>query len=93
MQLATCEKLVDDARVIITRWTLPVGTETGHHVHQYNYVVVYLAGGILTVATPDGEATESPVAQHAVASRLKGVSHNVLNLHGDTVQFLEIEIK
>lgn len=93
MQQATGELLVDDKRVLVTKWTLPTGSETGHHTHQYDYVVVYLTDGILTVTTPSGELIEAPVKQHAVTSRPAGVSHNVMNKSGSLIQFIEIELK
>lgn len=73
--------------------TLPAGSETGHHTHQYDYVVVYLTDGILTVITPNGELVEAPVKQHALTSRPAGVSHNVMNNSGSLIQFIEIELK
>lgn len=93
MEQATGEVLVDDKRVLATKWTLPAGSETGHHTHQYDYVVVYLTDGVLTVTTPSGELIEAPVKQHALTSRAAGVSHNVMNNSGSLIQFIEIELK
>jgi quercetin dioxygenase-like cupin family protein len=93
MEQATGEMLVDDKRVLATKWTLPTGSETGHHTHQHDYVVVYLTDGILTVTTPSGEIIEAAVKQHDLTSRPAGVSHNVMNKSHSLIQFIEIELK
>lgn len=84
--------LVDDERAIVTKWTLPPGAGTGSHTHALDYLVVYLTDGILTVEAQD-QTIEAPVSKHAVTSRPAGVSHNVLNRSGSTVEFIEIELK
>ena len=89
---AISETLVDDERAIVTKWTLPPGAETGGHVHGLDYLVVYLTDGILTVEA-EGQIIEAPVSKHAVTSQPAGVSHNVLNRSGNTVEFIEIELK
>ena len=41
------------ARVRVTRWTFRDGDETGHHVHEYDYLVVPLTGGTFTAKSRD----------------------------------------
>lgn len=89
---ATAALLVDDERVIATQWTMPPGSETGYHVHGHNYVVVYLAGGVLTVDTGNGEI-QAPIEKHALTSRPAGIAHNVMNKSDQPIAFIEIEIK
>lgn len=92
MAKATSEILVDDERAVVTRWSLPPGAETGGHTHGLDYLVVYLMDGILTVEA-DGRVVEAPVKKHAVTSRPAGIAHNVANRSGDTIAFIEIELK
>ena len=84
--------VANDERVLVTRWHMPPGTETGAHTHGMPYVVVYLTDGIVTSVGADGEI-DVPVAQHSVTSRPAGLSHNVCNRTGRPVEFLEIELK
>ena len=76
----------------MTKWTLPPGAETGCHTHGRDYLVVYLTDGILTVEK-QGQTIEAPVSKHSVTSRPAGISHNVGNRSGNTVEFIEIELK
>lgn len=92
MTNATSEVLVDDERIIATKWTMNQSTETGHHTHEHDYVVVYLSNGVLTVTADAGEI-EAPVTKHQLTSRPAGVSHNVMNKMDQPVEFIEIEIK
>lgn len=92
MTNAISQALVDDERALVTKWILPPGAETGGHVHGLDYLVVYLTDGILTVEA-EGQCIDAPVTKHAVTSRPAGVSHNVCNRSGDTVEFIEIELK
>lgn len=94
MALAESEVVIDDEQLRATRWTFHAdGDETGHHVHQYDYVVVPLTGGTFTVTHDDG--TTSQLIQRAgVPYRgTAGTSHNVANSSGSTTVFVDIELK
>jgi len=92
MPTATSESLVNDERAIVTKWTLPSGAETGSHTHEYDYLVVYLTDGTLTVEA-EGQILEASISKHTVTSRAAGVSHNVSNRSGSMIEFIEIELK
>lgn len=92
MESATATTQVDDGTVRVTRWDFPPGTNTGAHIHQYDYVVVPLTGGQLTISSPDGEVIEAPLALGASYARLAGVEHDVANLTDDVIAFVEIEL-
>jgi len=92
MQTAQSETLIDDERVIASKWTLPPGSGTGQHTHELDYVVVYLTDGVLTV-TSDGEEIEAKVSKDMTTSRPAGVSHNVMNRSDESIAFIEIELK
>ncbi len=92
MPKATSESLVNDERALVTKWTLPPGAQTGSHTHGYDYLVVYLTDGTLTVEA-EGQTFEAPIAKHTVTSRAAGVSHNVSNQSGRLIEFIEIELK
>ena len=92
MSNATSEILVDDERVFATRWTMGPGSETGHHTHEQDYLVVYLSDGLLTVKV-DSKEIAAPVTKHLLTSRPAGVSHNVMNRTEDPIEFIEIELK
>lgn len=83
----------DNARVRVTRWHLPPGSETGHHVHEYDYVVVPVEAGTLTIVEDDGSITEAPLTAGVSYFREAGVSHNVTNRGETDIVFIEIEVK
>lgn len=93
MAIAESDVVIDDAQVRATRWTFDDGDETGHHVHEYDYVVVPLTGGTFTVTHDDG--TTSQLDQRAgVPYRGKaGTSHNVANSGSSTAVFVDVELK
>ncbi|WP_301280848.1 hypothetical protein [Halomonas sp. PR-M31] len=51
---ATPTVQLDNDRVIVTRWDFPPDGETGWHRHEYDYVVVPMADGVLNLETPEG---------------------------------------
>ena len=84
---------VDDERVRATRWTFRDGDETGHHVHEYDYLVVPMTSGTFTV-TNDDETTSELVQRAGVPYRgAAGTSHNVANSGGSTAVFVDVELK
>lgn len=71
---------------------MPPGSETGHHTHGLDYLVVYLTDGTLTVDTGT-ERIEATIEKHLLTSRPAGISHNVLNASEDPVEFIKVELK
>ncbi len=92
MEPATAIVQIDDGTVRVTRWDFPPGTNTGRHVHGYDYIVVPLTGGVLTISTPDGDVVEAPLAVGATYARAAGVEHDVANRTDGVVSFVEIEL-
>lgn len=87
------EVLVENDRVIVTKWSFGEGAETGWHRHGHDYVVVPLADGKLLLEEPDGSTREAPLGFAKPYFRPEGVEHNVVNGTGGPFAFLEIEIK
>lgn len=84
---------VDNARTRITKWTFPPGTETGEHVHEYDYCVVPLADGVLKIVEPDGSESMAQMKAGVSYFREKGVHHNVVNANEFEFAFVEVEYK
>jgi len=89
---ATAEQQLDDGVVRVTKWTFPPGSETGAHVHEFDYVVVPITDGELTIETSDGGSVVAPLTIGASYQRGKGVAHNVANDGDATVAFVEVEL-
>ena len=47
--------MIEDDRVRVTEWRFAPGAATGHHIHEYDYVVVPMTTGTLRLVEPDGE--------------------------------------
>ncbi len=88
---AAAEQQLDDGVVRVTKWTFPPGTETGPHVHAFDYVVVPVTDGELTIETDDTSAV-APITIGVSYQRGKGVAHNVANDGDTTVAFVEVEL-
>lgn len=78
--------------VIVTRWDFPPGGETGWHLHAYNYVVVPLTKGTLTLETREAK-NQTVLTPGESYARGAGVEHNVINDNDFAFSFVEIEIK
>ena len=83
---------IDNARVRVTEWRFAPGAATGHHRHEYPYVVVPMTTGPLDIVTRDGQTTASLVAG-APYFREAGAEHDVINASGGPFVFIEIELK
>ena len=83
----------DNDRVRGTRWHLPPGSETGHHVHEFDYVVVPVEPGTLSIIEDDGSVVEAPLRVGESYFRRAGVSHNVTNQGETAIVFVEVEVK
>jgi quercetin dioxygenase-like cupin family protein len=83
---------IDNDRVRVSEWRFAPGTETGHHRHEYDYVVVPMTDGDLTIRDSGGESTAQLVTGQPYAREV-GVEHNVINGDDHEIVFIEIEMK
>jgi beta-alanine degradation protein BauB len=88
---ATSIVQVENDRVIVTEWRFAPGADTGHHVHQHDYVVVPLTSGTLKLEEPSGMRSVR-LEIGASYARQAGVSHNVINDNPYEFRFVEIEL-
>ena len=91
--LAKSERLIENRRVIVTRWTFAPGEATGPHVHAHDYVVVPLSTGKLHIVASDGAASDAGLETGAPYAREAGVAHDVINRNAFEFSFIEIELK
>jgi len=84
---------VDNERVRVTEWRFAEGATTGHHRHEFAYVIVPLADGALRITLPDGSVSEAPMARGKSYYRDAGVEHDVQSAGAGPFAFVEIEIK
>ena len=83
---------VDNARVRVTEWRFTPGAHTGHHRHEYAYVVVPLTTGSLAITAATGE-TLSALRVGEPYYRDAGAEHDVRNGNAFDFAFIEIELK
>jgi len=83
---------IDNARVRVTEWRFAPGARTGHHRHDYAYVVVPLVTGTLAATGAAGETT-SALRVGEPYYRDAGVEHDVRNANAFEFAFIEIELK
>jgi beta-alanine degradation protein BauB len=83
----------DTDKVRVTTWSFEDGEATGHHRHEFDYVVVPITGGTFAVLESDGSTRE--LTQRAAAPYLgrAGTTHDVINRSGGSASFIEIELK
>ena len=81
----------ETATARITEWQFAPGAETGHHRHEYDYIVVPLNDGTLRLDTAQGAST-ADLKQGVAYSRNAGVEHNVTNAGAQYFAFVEIEL-
>ena len=90
--MANANVLIDNDKVKVTEWSLEVGDSTGHHIHEYNYIVVPMLDGELSIVDKDNNETISKLTKGGAYYREKGVEHNVLNNNKTPYSFIEIEL-
>jgi quercetin dioxygenase-like cupin family protein len=82
----------DTPEVRVTEWRLPPDTATGHHRHEYDYVVVPMTDGVLTILAAAGRS-EAPISKGRSYFRKAGVEHDVRNETPREIVFVEVEVK
>ncbi len=77
----------------VTTWIFEEGENTGHHRHEYDYLVVPITGGTFEVSEADGSSRKlTQTAAVAYLGRV-GTEHDVINRSGRTAIFVEVELK
>ena len=90
--MANANVLIGNDKVKVTEWSFEVGDSTGHHIHEYNYIVVPMLDGELRIVDKDNNETISKLTKGGAYYREKGVEHNVLNNNKIPYSFIEIEL-
>ena len=83
---------IDNEAVRVTEWRFAPGAHTGHHRHEYAYVVVPMTTGPLAITSATGEVT-SDLATGQPYFRPPGAEHDVANPNPTEFVFIEIELK
>jgi beta-alanine degradation protein BauB len=85
---------VDDDRIRVTTWTFVSDqATTGPHRHEFDYIVVPVTGGTFTVTGSDGSVRTMTQTAGTAYLGTTGTEHEVINVSGQAVRFVEIEIK
>jgi beta-alanine degradation protein BauB len=92
MQRAESNLQLETETVRVTEWRFAPGAATGHHRHEYDYVVVPMTTGRLLLEEPGGKRYAELKAGVSYA-RPAGVEHDVVNANDFPFVFVEIEIK
>ena len=91
--MAKSNTMIDNDKTRVTLWSFKVGDETGHHIHEYDYVIVPMIDGELKIIDKDSSVSISKLTKGGCYYRKKGVNHNVINNNNFSYSFIEIEIK
>ena len=84
---------VDNDRTRVTEWRFAPGAATGWHRHEFDYVVVPLLDGNLTLVTDGGKENTATLKAGVPYYRDAGVEHDVINASPGDFAFVEIEFK
>ena len=90
---AVVTRMVEDDRVIVTRFDFAPGAETGWHRHGYDYVITAVTDCQMLLEEPGGESREVLVPAGTAYRREEGVEHNVINDNDFEFVFVEVELK
>ncbi len=88
---AKATAIIENDRVIVTRYDFAPGANTGWHRHGHDYVVVPLMDGQVRVESADGSQLVEMKAG-APYFRNEGVEHDVINANETDYAFIEIEL-
>ena len=89
----TATRLVEDGRVIVTRFDFVPGAETGWHRHGHDYVITAITDCHMLLEEPGGGSRRVLVPAGAAYRRDEGVEHNVVNGGDRPMSFVEVELK
>ena len=70
--MAKSKIMIDNFRTRVTEWKFEPGEETGQHIHEYDYVVVPMADGVLKIINEDGSITFSELKKAGIKPQISG---------------------
>ncbi|MCP4304944.1 MAG: cupin domain-containing protein [bacterium] len=85
--------VIDNDRTRVTEWRFAPGEATGWHRHEFDYVVVPMTTGSLTLVDGDGNETVVDLTAGSPYFREAGVEHDVVNRGVSEFVFVEIEYR
>ncbi len=91
--ICTATRVIDDARIRITRFDFSPGRQTGWHIHETDCVITALTDGHMRLELPDDTAQEVTIPAATVYRRDVGVEHTVINAGAAPKPFVELELK
>ena len=83
----------DNARTRVTLWRFPPRGETGFHRHEFDYIIVPLTTGPLTIVDKQGKESIAKLTAGVSYFRSAGIEHNVVNASDRDFAFVEVELK
>lgn len=92
MAQAESIRRLETDEVRVTEWRFQPGDTTGHHRHDYDYVVVPLTTGTLRAIAADSDVSRA-LTPGGVYFRKAGVEHDVMNAGDTPFAFIEVELK
>lgn len=90
--MAKANVLIDNDKVKVTEWFFKIGDNTGHHIHEFNYIVIPMLDGELKIIDKDKNELVSKLTKGGAYYREKGVEHDVINNNNFPYSFIEIEL-
>ena len=84
--------LIENDKIKVTEWYFEVNDSTGHHIHEYDYIVVPMLDGELKILDKNNKETISKLNKGGAYYRDKGVEHDVFNNNNFPYSFIEIEL-
>lgn len=90
---ATHAVLIEDEKVLVTRWDFEPGAETGWHRHGMDYVITTVTPCTMLLEEPGGTSRQVELEAGIAYRRDEGVEHNVVNAGTQAMAFIEIELK
>ena len=88
----TATRMIDDARVRVTRFDFAPGAETGWHRHGFDYVITAVTDCHMLLEEPGGASRRVLVPAGTAYRRTEGVEHNVVNDGPMPMSFVEVEL-
>ncbi|MCP4382097.1 MAG: cupin domain-containing protein [Hyphomicrobiales bacterium] len=85
--------VIDNDRTRVTEWRFAPGEATGWHRHEFDYVVVPMTTGSLTLVDGKGNETVADLTAGSPYFREAGVEHDVINRGVSEFVFVEIEYR